>query len=101
MCSGWKVIAVGYKNKAHALRREILGLVVQIWSSADNPVLPASLRRFPKSFEVVEPSAAGYFCSGSSEELGGGAGVEKEWIKQAVTHTHTWFMRLRPLPVQA
>lgn len=27
--------------------------------------------------------------------------MEKEWIKQAVTHTHTWFLRLRPLPVLA
>lgn len=74
---------------------------MRIWSSAGSPVLSHLLgQRFLKNFEVVEPSAAGYFCSGNTEELGGGR-VEKEWIKQAVTHTHTWFMRPRPLPVLA
>lgn len=30
-----------------------------------------------------------------------GPGVEQEWIKQAMTHTHTWFMQVRPQPMLA
>lgn len=36
-----------------------------------------------------------------TEDLGVGPGVEQEWIKQAMTHTHTWFMGPRPQPMLA
>lgn len=76
MYSGWKVIAVGYKNKARALRRE----ASWVWKCRFGHQLAARFsqhllgRRFLKNFEVVEPSAAGYFCSGNTEELGVGVG---------------------------
>lgn len=68
-------MVVGYKNKAHALRGEAswgwlcrFGHQLAAWSSQHLWV-----RWFLKSFEVVEPSVAGYFCSGNTEDLGGGA----------------------------
>lgn len=66
-------MVVGYKNKAHALRRE----APWVWLCGFGHQLAAWLsqhlwvRWFLKSFEVVEPSAAGYFCSGNTEDLGG------------------------------
>lgn len=68
-------MVAGYKNKAHALRRQAswgwlcrFGHQLAAWLSQHLWV-----RWFLKSFEVVEPSAAGYFCSGN-RRLGGGQG---------------------------